>query len=97
VLPFLPDQASVPQLREVEGERAVGDAESLGDCARGHAFVARLHEEAEEGEAMLLCKRAKRFDSCLRFHGRLFISKLIEMSDLQWLVNYVSRILEMSI
>ena len=54
MLPFLQDQARSPELGEVEGERAVGNAEFLGDRARRHALVAGLNEKAEQGQAMLL-------------------------------------------
>ena len=70
MLPFLQDQARIPELGEVEGERAVGNAEFLGDRARRHAFVAGLNEQAEQSEAVFLGKRAESFDRRFALHQR---------------------------
>ncbi len=71
---FLEDQAGPVQLREVEGQRRVRDAERLGDGAGGQARVARLDEPAEQGEAVLLREGGEGGDGVGGFHPAFLIS-----------------------
>ena len=76
MLSLLHDQARAAQLREVEGEGAVRNAQLLGDRARGHALVAGLDEQAEEREAMLLRQRAERLDGSFALYQRKLAQRI---------------------
>ena len=76
MLPFLQDQTRAPELRQMEGKRAVRHAESICDRTRRHAFVAGLYKQPKEGEPMLLRERSERFDGGVAFHHR---------KDAQWM------------
>src|SRR3546814_9493511 len=81
VLALLLDQPRAAKLCEVKRERAVGNAERLSNRTRRHASPARLHEQTEQREPVLLRKRAERIEGRCRIHGDFLISILIEMMD----------------
>ena len=60
VLPLLQDKAGIAELREVERQRTVGNAERVGDCASREALVSRLNEQAEQLEPIFLSEGGKR-------------------------------------
>jgi len=68
MLPFLQNEAGVPQLREVEGQRAVGNTELLRNGAGRHAPVAGLNQQTEEREPVLLRKRAQSLNGVRGLH-----------------------------
>jgi len=72
MLPLLRDQARAAQLGEVEGQRAVGDVELLGDRSRRQSFLAGLDQQAEQGQSMLLGQGAKRDDGGVHVNQRKF-------------------------
>jgi hypothetical protein len=95
VPPLLKDQPSSPQLGQVEGQRAVGHAESVGDRASGHAGVAGLDEQTKQIQPMLLRKSAQGCDSVGRLHGRDLISMNLEMSSMTRPVKHIFTVIEM--
>ncbi len=60
VLPFLQNQACVAQLREVERQRTVGNAERVGNRASREALVSCLNKQAEQLEPIFLSEGGKR-------------------------------------
>jgi hypothetical protein len=60
MLPFLQDQSSIPELREMERQRTVRNPKRIGNCASGHSLITSLDEKAEQCEAMLLGEGGKR-------------------------------------
>ena len=78
----------------MEGERAVGDAEPLGERAGRDALLAGLHEQSEQGQPVLLGERREGGDGFGRVHRRLLISRIMELSLRVALVNDISRKIE---
>ena len=60
VLPFLENQACVAELRKVERQRTVGNAERVGNRASREALVSCLNEQAEQLEPIFLSEGGKR-------------------------------------
>lgn len=60
VVPFLPDEAGAIELAEMERERRIWDAERVGHRAGGHSVPARLNQQAEHGESVLLGESGER-------------------------------------
>ena len=79
-LPLLPDQPRPAEAGEMEGERAVGKAEPLGQRAGGQALLAGLDEQAEQRQPVLLGERGQSGDGLGRLHARPSLSTIIEIS-----------------
>jgi hypothetical protein len=62
------DQSGPGQMRQMKGQRGIGNAERGGECAGGHAVFARLHQQPEQSEPMFLGQGAERTDSVNRSH-----------------------------
>lgn len=95
MLPLLPDQSGAVQLGEVKRQRGIGHSKRVGDCSGGHALLARLHEQSEQRQPMLLRQRAKRLDRRLCLDPTLLISMRLEMTDWLGSVKDILNIIEM--
>src|SRR3546814_4992143 len=63
-------QTGIGQLGKVEAHRGSGHVKRFGQGASGDTALARLHQQAERGEPMLMRQSGQGTHGVCRFHGR---------------------------